>query len=154
MGTVSTLIATQLLKSIGKVYYYFKDFNIEYSKYDTGGVHVKSSLEEAEYCDIEFKIQIFNNAENPKNIKDIGLMIQTKNKDMILSLHNYATGRHSGGGTRYDTIDYLNLLPKQFYEYNLKASVDKENIKYLHSIDKIYFIANNYKNKKIRKLLK
>ncbi len=155
VGVIATLIVTHLLRHAGKIYIYFRNWDIKYFKVgEAGGSLETSNLDETEYCSYSFEIEILNSSEVPKVLRDITIVFYDNNKKLIEKTPNdESTKKTFVSGVKIGLLKILNLPPKQLIYRKVSGNIKKEELKELAKHRKVYFEALTYKNKKIKKLV-
>ena len=156
-GVLLALITTQLLKSVGKTYYYFSNWEGNFYGNFNGRQGKTDIISEADSFKYSFKIQIYNSSEIIKILKDITIEIHNDKK--IVKNVPIDTGKTEYRDNRYTksyNLNILNIVPKQILELELHGYIMKSgtNLNDLSKIDAVYFVGHDYKNKKIQKLIK
>jgi hypothetical protein len=154
IGVIATLIATNFLKNLGKTYFYFHGWNIEYIKYDKSGGREPSNLNEAEYCNYFFEMEIINTSENLKALRDIKVKFYNSNKLLLETIpYDDSTKRVWTGGNTSDPLKIINLPAKLMVHYKVSGDIQEEDLKKLKNYNKIYLEAFNHRGKRIKKLI-
>lgn len=154
-GVVATLITTEIIKSLGKVYFYFYDWSIEYyGKNEHGITTIVKDIDSSEYCCYELRMQIYNSTDEMKTIKDLQIEFRLKDKNIYDKPNNEELAENHSAYIKYKDFNYINIPPKQLLEINMNGSIHNENMIDVSNVEKIYLIARDYKNRKIRKLIK
>lgn len=119
------------------------------------GWHEESSKQDdtTKYIEIDFVMEVYNNSTNYNSIYDINAFQKRKLKyieleHMQLNLTN--TAKSISGTTSYEKLKYINLLPFEAREFNLKLKITNEEYKMIRK-SPLYII---YKNKGKRKKIK
>ncbi|MBT2640065.1 hypothetical protein J7I80_14635 [Bacillus sp. ISL-41] len=144
LGSISTLLVTHWLKNVGQVSLKLKEYDIQYYKSDDyGGRSPIDMLEEADYADLQFEIDIYNSAENVKTINDINFQLIDDTNAVIHTgkFNDIETGRMSAGAYRYDSLSFLNCKPKELAKKELKICFSSSDILLLKITKKIVIEA-------------
>ena len=154
-GAVVVLIATSLLKNSGKIYIYFRNWNIRYTKEDkTGDLIEISDSDGAMYSNYSFEIEIINNSEIPRALRDIKVKFFSGNQLLVDSIpDDEATRKAWAGGTILSPLKIINLPSKQMVYYKIHGFIKEEDLKNLNKYKKVYFEALNQSGKKIKRLI-
>lgn len=153
LGVIATLITTKCLESWGRLEYYIDNVIINYySSDDYGGYKGTQSMEDVEYIECEFRIEVYNSSDVIKPLKNIKTAIITENNYIESIVSDISTHRISAAASKYDEVLLINYNPKEIKEYNLRFSLRSGSFidNKVEKIKEIYFIANDIKNKKIK----
>jgi len=154
IGAVVILIATSLLKNLGKIYIYFRGWGIKFFKMDGTGGFETSVLEEASYCNYYFEVEIINTSETPRALRDIKVKFYSSNKLLVESIpDDSSTRRVSSGAIKLDPIKIINLPSKQMVYYKISGYIKDEDLKNLNEYKKVYFETLDNSGKKIKRLI-
>lgn len=155
LGSVTTLIVTELIKSLGRIKFYFYDYQIKYyGENESGFISTINDANKAQYCIYKIRMQLYNSSEVIKPLKDF--QIQFLSDDKIIyskPTNDNETIKHEVY-YEYKDFNLINVLPKHLIEINLSGKIDEEDMIYFSKVKKIYFVAKDHKNKKIRTLIK
>ncbi|WP_252216107.1 hypothetical protein [Clostridium sp. VAP41] len=155
LGTVATLITTQLLKGLGKIKFYFYDFDIEYYGENEHGITaIIEDISKAEECNYKFRLQLYNSSEIIKVLKDFQIEFILENKSIFNKPNNENEIIKHEIYCKYKDFNAINIQPKQLIEINMSGGIKHENMIEFSKVKKVYFIAKNHKNRKIKKLIK
>lgn len=85
LGVIFTLITTHLLKGIGTIKIYFKDYSIEKHEKDQMGYtrRVKTTSLDSEELIIIIELELYNSADVPKIMRNISMALYDKNKEIF-----------------------------------------------------------------------
>ena len=153
IGVIATLIATSLIKNLGRILIYFRGWKMNVSKRDgAGGLEPATPLN-ANYCDYSFEIELINTSETPRALREIKINFYDNRKLLLETIpKDDSTKKTSISGTVSNPLKIINLPPKQMVYYKVSGYIKTEDIKILKEYKKIYFEALNHK-KKVRRLL-
>ncbi|APQ73946.1 hypothetical protein RSJ22_12105 [Clostridium botulinum] len=155
LGSVATLIATNLIKSLGKIKFYFYDYEIKYyGENEIGEISIINDQSKAEYCSYKVRMQVYNSSEVVKPLKDFQIEFKSDDKAIYSKPKNNGETIDHGVYYEYKDFNLINILPKHLTEINLTGMITKQDMKYFSKVNEIYFIAKDYKNKKIKQLIK
>lgn len=155
VGVIATLIVTSVIKNLGKIYIYFRDWGIEFYKMGGGGDHIISEINEARYCSFSFEMEIMNSSELPKALRDIKVRFyNSDNKLLVESIpQDESTRKISTGGSRIEPIKIINLPSKKMIYFNVGGYIKTENIKNLNKWKKVYFEAFDNRGRKVKRII-
>lgn len=151
-GVVTTLITTKWLESWGKLQYYVSKEKIKYYKSDGYGGHsIIKPKEVPTYIECEFRIEIYNNSNIIKSIKDIKVLIATENNCIEKNISDKSTYRLNANRNIYDELLFINCTPKEIMGYDLVFSIGAKKFinNKVEEIKEIYFIAKDLNGKKV-----
>lgn len=152
-GAVIILIATSLIKNLGRTLIYFREWKINISKRDGAGGLEPSTLEDANYCDYSFEMEIINTSETPRALRDTKVKFYSSKKLLLETIpHDDSTKKTSIGGTVSSPLKIINLPSKQMVYYKISGYIKSDALKNLSNYKKIYFEALNHRQK-IKKLI-
>ncbi len=155
VGVIATLIVTSLIKNLGKIYTYFRSWEIKFLKMTgTGGV-ATSLFEEASYCDYSFEMEIINTSESPKALRDIKVRFYSnKNKLLAESIpKDESTRRTSAGTIKTDQIKIINLPSKQMVYFKIIGSMRGKELKNLNKWKKVYLETLDNRGRKVKRII-
>ncbi|MCB2354460.1 hypothetical protein [Clostridium estertheticum] len=156
IGTVSTLIATQLLKRMGKLNLFIKKWEIRRPQLDGyGGTSMvnATSCNEA-YYHITFNMETYNGSEIPKIMRDVKIAFYKDKKELfkIVPCDRDNDKVIAGGFRDSQEVNVLNFEPKKCTTKDFSFRIDDiDMLDNLKEVNKIYFIHTN-ENKKVKKL--
>lgn len=154
LGVTVTFTITQLSKRLGKLYFYFYDYNIDYYGENKYGEHDEiEDISKADYCDYKLRIQLYNSSETIKVLKDIKIEFVLKNKSIYSKPSNEDNVIKHTVYSEYKDFNFINIRPKELNEINIKGSIHDEDMIEVSKVKRIYFSAKNQRNKNIRKLI-
>jgi len=155
VGVIATLIVTSIIKNLGKIYIYFRDWEIKFHKMDGTGGFITSKLEEASSCSYSFEMEIMNSSELPRALRDIKVKFyNSDNKLLVESIpQDESTRKVSTGGSRIEPIKIINLPSKQMIYFNVSGYIKTENIKNLNKWKKVYFEAFDNRGRKVKRMI-
>lgn len=155
LGVVATLITTEAIKHLGKVYFYFYDWSVNYyGENEYGLTTITKDINSSEYCCYELRMQIYNSTDEMKTIKDLQIEFCLKDEKIYGKPNNKELAENREVYIKYKDFNYINIPPKQLLEINMNGSIQNENMIEVANVEKIYLSAKDYKNRKIRKLIK
>ncbi|EKQ56255.1 MULTISPECIES: hypothetical protein [unclassified Clostridium] len=155
MGVVATLITTQLIKNLGKLYFYFYDYDIKY--YGQNEYHIHSEMDDlskSNSCHYRVRMQLYNSSETIKVLKDMKIEFVLGEKSIINKPNNEENVVKRAGFNDYKDFNFINIPPKELIEIKINGNIHDNNMIKMGNIKKIYFIAKNHKNRTIKKLIK
>jgi hypothetical protein len=154
VGVIATLITTSLIKKLGRIYIYFRGWKMNISKRDGAGGLEPSTLEDANYCDYSFEMEIINTSETPRALRDIKVNFYNSNKLLLETIpRDDSTKKSWTGGTITDSLKIINLPSKQMVYYKISGYIKSEDLKNLSNYKKIYFEALSHSRQKVKKLI-
>lgn len=155
MGVVATLITTQLIKNLGKIYFYFYGYDIKY--YGQNEYHVHSEMEDlskANSCHYKVRMQLHNSSEIIKVLKDMKIEFVLGEKSIFNKPNNEDNVVKRAGFNEHRDFNFINISPKELIEININGNIHDNNMIEMSNVKKIYFIAQDHKNRNIKKLIK
>lgn len=154
LGVIITLIMTQVIKKLGRTYFYFTEWENSYYGGDNSGFYGEvSDVTKADSYYYKFKLQIYNNLEINKVYRDIKIVFYLQNKIVESKPNDMNKQGFGAGAIRRHELSFTNVFPKQMLEIMLDSYIE-DNLLELGYIKRIYFVAKDYRNKKIKKLIK
>ncbi|MDU4889785.1 MAG: hypothetical protein E6344_07345 [Clostridium sp.] len=157
LGVIITMLMNEYLKSKGKIKYYFDNFVIRYMATDNegcyGSVEKEAAYESIEY---EFNMQIYNTSESKKILREIKIQFISDELEIETTPKDSSTSRKYGGGYVCDSINIININPKEILEISIEGYIDicESDIKKLKNINKVFMLAKDSNDKTIKKLIK
>ncbi|WP_294376924.1 hypothetical protein [uncultured Clostridium sp.] len=155
-GTVATLITTELIKSLGRLKFYFNDISIEYSGENERGFTdiIVTDVTKADACGYKFRVQIYNSSETIKILKDFKVEFVLESRSIYNKPNNRDEYIQHDCFLEYKDFNLIHILPKNMIEINMCGNIYNENMIEFSKLKKVYFIAQNHNNKTIKKLIK
>lgn len=151
LGVIITFTLNYIVKVKGKIYFYFKNYNIYFNKLENG-CYVESNVLEARDFRYRLGIEIFNSSEVPKILREINIKFEKDKRHIECTPYTSLSLADHFRGEELKTISNINLPPKQIVSYNL--SVTKENdIEFFKGKIRVYFECRTHKNKVIKKFV-
>lgn len=144
LGSVATLIVTDILKRKGKLKIYLINSNGDYHYYENvlrGSTTKKTKNSVIDYFKYDFTIDIYNSSELPKIMREIKVNVY-KNKELLKEIEVKDESTRRLTSARCVTVDNLNL-------YNISA---KESVSFDLSVDLPSDIAEKLKDGLILKM--
>ena len=156
MGVVATLITTQLIKNLGRIEFYFNEYEDKLWRFDRGGIEIldKSDTIKAEYYDYKFRIELYNSSESIRILRDLRIGFQLEDKFIYGKLNNSDEIIHDKFRNTTHELNIINIPPKQIVEINIEGNIKKENLTDNLNIKEVLFFAKDHKNKIYKKLIK
>jgi len=155
VGVIATLIVTSVIKNLGKIYIYFRDWGIEFYKMGGAGDHIISEIKEACYCSFSFEMEVMNSSELPKALRDIKVRFYNINNKLLAESipQDESTRKVSMSGSRIEPIKIVNLPSKQMVYFDISGYIKTENIKDLNKWKKVYFEAFDNRGRKVKRII-
>ncbi|MBU3175177.1 hypothetical protein KPL47_02205 [Clostridium estertheticum] len=157
LGSSTTLIITQLLKRMGKLNLFIKNWDVWTQQNDDfGGTSMikATSCNEAYYY-ITFNMEIYNGSDIPKIMRDVNIAFYKDKKELFKIVPcDIDNDKIIGGGFRdSQKVNVLNIEPKKCTTKDFGFSIDDINmLDSLKEVNNIYFIHTN-ESIKVKKLL-
>ena len=149
LGSIGTLIATDILKRKGKLNIYLMDFKGKYwyrekDHYDLTTTKTKDNVLNS--YKFEFIIDVYNSNELPKIMRDIKICIY-KNKTLLneVDVNDEETRRISCHCVMVDKTTVFNINGRQSYNIKLSAELPEEET---HKLKDGLILKLKYKNEK------
>jgi hypothetical protein len=131
LGSVATLITTDILRKKGKLNIYVESADGNY-EYNTNGFISSERKENSDLYGYIFnlKIQIYNKSDAPKIIRNIKLNIYNNDKLVyIKEIEDEATRKYYQSISFAENATIYNIEPKKIYEYKYKLVLSAEELK-------------------------
>jgi len=144
LAVIITLITTAIIRSTGRIYLVVKRCWVSPLKLEKGSEFKVDSLKEAGLGGIDIDIDIFNNSEIPKNLRNIQIEFKIKigNKSVCFK----------GESKHFASVNSLHIPPKNFASKELSIRIEIEKFKLINEHgSKVYFKAFKSKRRKIRR---
>jgi hypothetical protein len=155
LGSVSTLIVTDILRKKGKLKIYLMKYEGIYYSNDSGVVRQAKGVEDSIlYYSFSHKIQVYNKSEIPKIMRDFKVIF-LKDKEIVYSLvpNDEATRRISGPIHHVDVMEVSNIMPKTIQVIEHSGIVKKEDFDKVNCSNRIELLYYDEKDRKKRLLL-
>ncbi|WP_277679991.1 hypothetical protein [Gracilibacillus dipsosauri] len=160
LGAVATLITTQLIRYIGKIRFYIIQSDLKFLNVyrDSVGGFVDAPVNnknEANQVKIDTSIELHNNTEVHKVLRNIRLIFYKSNKPLLEKrVWDKSTKRFEAHKTTYENLENLNISPKHIIKIEFKAILnEEEELKNASIADKVYLEMKDHKGRTVRKLL-
>lgn len=133
LGSVTTLIVTDILKKRGQLKNYLVSYEAKFQTFRDVGCSMGGKRDEDFYgYSIKYIIQIYNQSDTPKIMRDFRLIFYKNAKEQYsLIPDNEETRRYSAHISHIDEMEVANIAPKEIQV--LKQSI---YVMY-HMLDKI-----------------
>ncbi len=152
VGVIAALIATSLIKNLGRILIYFRGWKINIFNINVAGGREPTTLPDANYCDYSFEMEIINTSETPRALREIKVNFYDSKKLLLKTIPNDESTKKTSVSGVSSPLKIINLPPKQMVYYKISGYIKTEDLIYLSNYKKIYFEAFNHK-RKIKKLL-
>lgn len=155
LGVIVTFALTNIFKNIGRVKAYFNEYEDKYWRMEKGAIEVLGirEISKAEYYDYSFRIELYNNSESIKILRNLKLKIDTSKKVIYGKLNDSSKKEVSQYRNIEKEVNIINVPPKQIVEFSLEGSVEI-SIDEDEKINKVSFYAENEKGKSYKKIVK
>lgn len=130
LGSVATLITTDILRKKGKLNIYIENADGNY-EYNTDGFISSERKNNSDLCGYVFnlKIEVYNKSDATKIIRNIKLNIYNNDKLVFIKeIKDEATRRYYQSISVADNATIYNIEPKKIYEYEYKLFLSVEEI--------------------------
>ena len=151
LGSVATLIVTEIIRHLGKIKCYVNQFSktpIYHNQKDGTIIYQKEEQTELEAYAINFQLDIYNSSELPKIMRNLKLRIEDgkKNYEEITVTDESTRKIDSFGISHVCNLDVLNVLPKKVISLNLGAYFEFKTITLprLLTLKLVYKDENNH----------
>ncbi|MGN2371697.1 hypothetical protein ACTFJW_16925 [Clostridium cagae] len=137
------------------MYFYFYDLKIDYYGKNEDNIYtVIEDINKSKSCCYEVRVQLYNSSEVIKVLRDIQIEFELESKTFYNKPHNSDEAeQHQHYMVSHD-LNLINIPPKQLIEIDVDGTINDEDMIQVSKVKRIYFIAKNHKNKKIKKLIK
>jgi predicted small secreted protein len=155
LGVVVTLITTQLLKNIGKVNFYLVKDDFKFTKNikdEIGQTYPEEcNKQESDCCVVDFVIELYNNSDTNKILRDIRIGFYNKNK-LQLSVIPYdkITKRSSAHWVTYDELLNVNIPAKQIIKIEILKYLRDDDISLIKNSDSVFLEMKNHNGKRYK----
>lgn len=155
LGSVATLIATELLKSRGKVKLYLKEFQGIYQTYGDVGAGQRGKTDNDFYgYNLKYTFQIYNGTDLPRIMRDFKVDFYKGDKIVYSDVpKNEETRRYSQHFSNVDEMEISNIYPREIQILKHSIYISSENLDKIEGATKIEMIFYNEKDKKRSLLL-
>lgn len=152
LGAATTLVITQILHNIGKLYFYTREYKLTaFKKYrDESKATIRKKtddFQEASQVEFELHIQVYNSSENIKIMKDIIIEFVLSNQSI------YFQPKRKTGKNKYEDeykqCLFFNIPAKEIMEIEMIGDLsfdDYPQITNFTELKKVYLKYNTYKN--------
>ncbi len=141
LGTISTLIVTEIIRKVGKFKHYLLEYNSKIDTYGDVGCYFSGKDKDNYYgYSIKYKFQVYNGYEEPQIMRDFKLKFFKNKKEIFFLVPRDETTKHlSDAGYRIDDVDIFNLKPKEIHSFHQSVYIleSKEEINMLDGVTKV-----------------
>lgn len=157
LGSVTTLVTSQLLRNSGRIYFSLKSFQYEFEvcsddEYEPHYLGVDDPFK-AEYINFNVYLHVYNNSELDKVIKnprlrfdftektEVGnVIIFDRPKKIVSGILSFKKGGEQGK-------TFLNIPGKQMTEVAVNCRVGDDGSGYIRNLKKCYILYYDYKGR-------
>ncbi len=150
LGVIVTLVLTNLLRHLGKLYIYATEIKTEFTRLDGYGCMKDCDILEAQYATFDLDVEIYNNSEVPKALRDFAFRFYC-DKELLLeeTPDDNRTARSNGHWLIRDGFYIYNLNPKTISRLSFHLSLGEEDTSKIKKFNKIVISCKNHKHKEI-----
>lgn len=150
LGTVATLVVTDILKKKGKLRIYLPKYKVKYDSYDSVGCFSDGDEKSRFYgFSMKYTIQVYNQSDSPKIMRDFHLVF-FKDKKEIYSIvpKDEGTRRYSSHISSVDEMEISNVSPKEIQVMDHSVYFFEGE---MHNIEGANLVELQYRDEKNRK---
>lgn len=154
LGSVTTLIVTDILKKRGKLNNYLISYEDKFQTFEDVGCSMSGKVDEDFYgYSVKYVIQVYNKSDTPKIMRDFKLVF-LKNMEEVYTIvpNDEETKRYSSHATHIDEMEICNIEPKQIQVLKQSIYVRYEMLDRIEGANKVELQYKDEKDKK-RKII-
>lgn len=156
LGSVSTLIVTDILRRRGKLKSYIMKYEgVFYTNDSAGDIRpIENENDKIINYSFEYKIQVYNRSDTTKIMRDFKVVF-IKDKKIVYSFvpRNEATRIYSSYSYKVDEMEVSNVMPREIQVLDQSGYVSGELIDRIEGSTKVELHYYDEKDKKRRVLL-
>lgn len=160
VGSVSTLVATSLLQSMGRLYFYCENFDDHYFRNTVSGppaiiLSKNLTAEIVSFVSASFNVKFFNNSDIPKVLKSVHIEVVYSGKLVEQPLLCITKSEDLGyNSIEYDVVEFINIPSRKLISFNFQCRIDEvDDFKALIKNGKLFFVAVDHRGKRYKKLI-
>lgn len=150
LGSVTTLIVTDILKKRGKLKNYLISYEDKFQTFRDVGCGMKGKKDEDFYgYSVKYVIQVYNKSDTPKIMRDFKLIF-LKNMEEVYTIvpKDEETKRYSSHITYIDEMEILNVEPKKIQVLKQSIYVKYDMLDRIEGANKVELQYRDEKDKK------
>lgn len=155
LGSVTTLIVTDILKKRGQLKIYLVSYEAMYQTFRDVGCSMGGKRDEDFYgYSLKYTIQIYNQSETPKIMRDFKIVFYEKAKERYsLTPDNEETRRYSAHISHIDEMEVANIAPKEIQVLKHSIYIMYDMLSKIEGVDKVELQYRDEKGKKRKEIL-
>ena len=150
LGTVATLIVTDILKKKGKLKIYISKYNAKYDSYKNAGCFSDGDEKTRLYSfSMKYTIQVYNQSDSQKIMRDFHLVFKEDRQEIYSIVpKDEVTRRYSSHISSIDDMEISNISPREIQVLDHSFYfLEKE----MHNIEGANLVELQYKDEKNKK---
>lgn len=155
IGSVTTLIVTDILKKRGKLNIYLISYKAKFQTFKGVGC-IRKDKEDGNFYgySVKYVIQVYNKSDTPKIMRDFKLVF-LKNMEEVYSLvpDDEETRRYSSHMTHIDEMEISNIEPKKIQVLKQSIYVMYDMLDRIEGANKVELQYRDEKDKKRKVIL-
>lgn len=160
LGVVVTLITTDIIRRFGKIDMHLSKYKMEFLKRtnnELGDVkdEVVNDFDDVDLFSYSFEVAFYNSSDINKSLFDVRIeFVDVDNKVYVEIPYNQDKTQFTGHVWKHEEIDTIELEPKRLKLIRLNGWLHRDKLVNLTStthIRKVYLVARNQKNKKVKR---
>lgn len=154
LGSVTTLIVTDILKKRGKLKNYIISYEDEFQTFKDVGCFMRGKKDEDFYgYSVKYVIQVYNKSDTPKIMRDFKLVfLKDMEENYALVPKDEETKRYSSHIPIIDEMEILNIEPKKIQVLKQSIYVSHNMLDRIEGANKVELQYRDEKDKK-RKIM-
>lgn len=149
VGSVATLITTQIIKSMGKLNLYLKKWDVENQRNDECGcvTYERATSLDTKSLYITVILEIYNSCENPKIMRNIKFGFYNGKKEVFaVSPNDKENTIKSQHYSIPKEVTIINIEAKKCIVKEFNFEIDNSSIHLLRDTNNIYLLYTNERN--------
>ena len=155
LGTVATLITTNILKGLGKLNVYVMNSTGKFNYNVNGFIQKDRESKEDKLCGYDHKLvlNLYNSSDSPKFLRDLKLNVFNEKEFLFaIDMQDENTRRFSAGISKADNAKIYNIEPRIAIELSLSFYLTEKDYRKINNNKKVRFVISYINNKnKIKK---
>ncbi|EMG25907.1 hypothetical protein K7G42_06055 [Streptococcus parauberis] len=149
LGSVATLITTELLKSRGKIRLYLRDFIGVYQTYRDVGAGRSGKTDDDFYgYKMKYSFEVYNGTDLSRIMRGFRVVFYNGDKAVFSEIpKNEETRRYSQHFSSIDEMEILNIYPREIQVLKHSLYISEEDLDKIEDSTKIVMTYYNEKDK-------
>jgi hypothetical protein len=150
LGSITTLIVSDLLRKKGKLKTYLIEWQGKYETFRDVGCS-RLGKEDSDFYDYSFSytLQVYNKSDTPKIMRNFKVKFYKEKREMFSFIPNdEATRKFSSHAYYVDRMEVINIKPKEIQVLKQSGYINYEELNSIEESSKVELIYYDEKDKK------